>query len=91
MISPTIGRVVWFHADGTSGEQPHVALIAFVQSDTVVNLAVFDADGVPYQRTSVFLWDGDAATPTPRSYAEWMPYQKGQAAKYDALSKSMTL
>jgi hypothetical protein len=55
-----------------------------VWSDTCVNLVVFNANGVPYNRTSVLLVQD--ANPVPGSqYCEWMPYQKGQAAKTEAL------
>ena len=90
MILPTIGRVVWYHPSSTDpgpspGDQPLAALVAHVWSDTCVNLAVFDANGTPYARSSVLLvQDGN---PTPGScYCEWMPYQKGQALKHDALN-----
>jgi hypothetical protein len=83
MISPTIGRVVLFHP-ANPHDQPFPALVAYVHSDRMVNLAVFDSNGNPFGKTSVqLLQDGD---PTPDwCYCEWMPFQKGQAAKYDAL------
>jgi hypothetical protein len=80
MIKPTIGRVVWFWPhDAAFGGQPHVAFIAFVHSDTMVNLAIFDNFGVPYHATSVHLrQERDGAAPD-ESFCEWMPYQIGQA------------
>jgi hypothetical protein len=91
MISPTVGRVVWFtpSADDTivrNGTQPLAAIVTCVWSDTCVNLAVFDANGVATNRTSVLLIQDDAARPGGY-FCEWMPYQKGQAAKTEALEK----
>jgi hypothetical protein len=89
MIKPTIGRVVWYHPTGTTEiDQPHAALIAHVWSDTCVNLAAFDSNGVPYSNTSVFLYQGDGQKPSSQ-YAEWMPYQQGQAAKTEQLEKKL--
>lgn len=85
MIKPTISRVVWFHPSGTSEDkQPLAAIVCYVHSDECVNLAIFDENGVASSATSRFLWQGDGERPTG-DYAEWMPYQKGQAAKTEAL------
>lgn len=89
MITPTVGRVVWFHplkapddlakfAQAHDG-RPMAAIIANVWSDTCVNLAVIDPNGVMHQRTSVFLYQGDGDKPSC-GYAEWMPYQKAVAS-----------
>lgn len=90
MIKPTVGRVVWYWPApsdsivGNDGSQPLAALVAHVWSDTCVNLAVFDANGSPTNRTSVLLVQ--EGNPRPDSgFCEWMPYQKGQAAKTEAL------
>lgn len=95
MIKPTIGRVVWVHrSTSIDKKQPEAALVAYVHSDICINIAGFDANGVPFALTSVHLQqDGE---PQPEwtkpnesghhgTYAEWMPYQKGQAAKTEAL------
>lgn len=94
MIKPTVGRVVWYwpspkeHIVGNDGGQPLAALVAHVWSDTCVNLAVFDANGCGHSRTSVLLHqDGN---PRPGAgFCEWMPYQKGQAAKTEALEAAL--
>jgi hypothetical protein len=94
VIKPTVGRVVWYrpfeHDDmaGVSGDQPLAAIVAHVWSDSCVNLAVFDANGVAHSRTSVLLvQDGE---PKPAAgFCEWMPYQKGQAAKTEAVEKQL--
>jgi hypothetical protein len=90
MIQPTVGRVVWYHPsksdpgfDGT--QNPLAAIVAHVWTDSCVNLAIFDRNGCTFNRTSVFLYQGDTDRPSDQ-YAEWMPYQKGQAAKTEALA-----
>lgn len=93
MIKPTVGRVVHFRPcviEGLSndGSQPLAAIIAYVWNDRLVNLTVLDQHGSGYARTSVqLLQDGD--TPNGGSYAEWMPYQVGQAAKTEALQAQL--
>ena len=91
MIKPTIGRVVWFHPAGsTAQEQPNAAIIAYVWNEFMVNLAVFDANGVATSCTSVALYQGGETEERPTSYyCEWMPYQQGQAAKTEALEKQL--
>lgn len=91
MIVPTVGRIVWYHpllrgmGVGDPGPdprgQPLAAIVTHVWSDTCVNLTVHDVNGNTYGRTSVLLvQDG----PVPdQNYAEWMPFQRGQAKKYD--------
>lgn len=82
MISPTIGRVVWYwQHSGREASQPLAALIAWVHSDVYVNLAIFDANGKAANRTSVRLYQGEGLPPLGE-YCEWMPYQIGQAAKH---------
>ena len=90
MISPTVGRVVWFHPGSGDRimrypDQPLAAHIAHVWSDTNVNLMVIDADGACCSRTSIFLMqDGGRPVSSGEAYCEWMPYQKGQAARTEA-------
>lgn len=88
MITPTIGRVVWYRPASHDGDQPLCALVTYVHSDTMVNLAVFDPNGNPFAATSVPLRQDDDPAPAG-SYAEWMPYQKGQAAKAEALEQKL--
>lgn len=92
MIKPTIGRVVLYHPalipDSGSNEQTFAAIVCHVWSDTCVNLAVFDSNGVASNQTSVFLYQGDSDRPGSQ-YAEWMPYQTGQATKTEALEKQL--
>lgn len=95
IIKPTVGRKVWYRhpngmililPDGTqfspvqNGDQPLDATVIYVWGDRMVNLDVTDHAGNRFIATSVtLLQDGDACF--PGAYAEWMPYQKGQAAK----------
>mgnify|MGYP000190283694 FL=1 len=82
MISPTIGRVVWFYPRGHQpNQQPLAAMVAHVWSDTCVNLVIFDANGRPMADppTSVLLVQPESEVPTGDHYCTWMPYQIGQA------------
>jgi hypothetical protein len=93
MIKPTNGRIVWFHPQGhfqqQDPEQPLAAIITHVWSDNVVNLCVFSSNGIPYNMTSVALKQSDTDDFAGRMYCEWMPYQKGQAAKTEELQNQL--
>lgn len=99
MILPTNGRVVWFHPgrffQGRQYEkaQPLAATIVHVFGPRSVNLVVFDSDGFPCSAKGVpLLQDDDAEPADPEApFAEWMPYQKGQAAKAEALERERKL
>jgi hypothetical protein len=86
MIKPTIGRVVWFTPPsnsaeaGFAGHGGHMAaIVAYVWSDTCVNLHVIDHNGNGHSRTSVPLVQEGEPKPELGYYCEWMPYQIGQA------------
>lgn len=83
VITPTVGRVVWFYPGNCRpGDQPWAALVAYVHGVRCVNLAVFDPNGCSFGQGDVVLLqegDGDPETGTP--HARWMPYQLGQAKK----------
>ncbi len=51
----------------------------------MVNLAVFDANGFARGETSVLLVQDGYGNPGGGAWCTWMPYQKGQAAKTEAL------
>lgn len=87
IIPPTVGRVVWVrHAEHPSDEQPEAAIVAYVHGDRCINVAGFDHNGAPFSKTSVTLCQEGDPRPTGSIYAEWMPYQLGQAKKHaDAL------
>jgi hypothetical protein len=53
-----------------------------------VNLVAFDHYGCGGSRLEVELCQGDTA-PIEREYCEWMPYQKGQAVKTEALESQL--
>lgn len=93
MIIPTIGRVVLVRKNGNTG-YPEIyeasngdalpALVARVWNDRLLNVGGFDANGTPFALTSlVLVQDGDEIPQQGVSYAEWMPYQKAQAAKQE--------
>lgn len=93
-IPATVGRIVWFftttdlgwgeHIEG-SPEKPRAAIVANADHPDVLNLCVYDFNGVPRPMTSVRLvQDGDKPADTEVYWCEWMPYQKGQAAKAEA-------
>lgn len=100
MINPTVGRVVLlftrepkydFGYSFTPGK-PHTALITAVHSNTLINVIAFDANGKSFPFTSIELKQDDNQPIGGVFHCEWMPYQKGQAAKTEALEKqSMTL
>ena len=89
-ITPTVGRIVWWwqgeaptDAGNLGDKQPAAAVVTSVHSNAMVNLTVFNSNGVPRAATSVVLWQDGQPRPIA-SFAEWMPYQKGQAAKTEA-------
>lgn len=90
MISPTVGRVVWYYPAGKPHtDQPYAATVAFVHDDNCINVGGFDMNGHPFADEKVLLVQGEDSygNPSGGSWACWMPYQKGQAAKTDALEK----
>lgn len=90
MIKPTVGRVVWFYkyVEGQGFKGPLAGHVAYVHSDMCVNLMVIDENGNPRSETSVPLEqeENDAHI---GSYCTWMPFQKGQAMKNEALEKQL--
>lgn len=90
VISPTIGRKVWFWPNGATqlngaefdkygNDKPLDATVAYVWSDRMVNLQVIDHSGISHPVTSVVMRQpGDDDTPDGM-YCEWMPFQVGQA------------
>lgn len=93
LITPTVGRIVWYRAKLLDHCHPkespeQAAIILRVFNDRRVNLIVFGHDGAIMPMTDVPLVQQDDEAPFDRSYCEWMPYQKGQAARTEAAEKS---
>jgi hypothetical protein len=88
VITPTIGRVVWYYHGHHTQDQAYAALVTYVHSDTLINCVAFNPNGEPLSCTSVPLIQDNSERPVGH-YAEWMPYQKGQAAKTEALEKQV--
>jgi hypothetical protein len=94
MIKPTIGRVVLFTPAKNDTAISHYgqeipALVCHVWGDRCINIGGFDSNGKSFGRTSVPLLQDDDAVPEHGFYCEWMPYQKGQAAKTEELEKKL--
>lgn len=87
MITPTNGRIVWFSPANYTGD-PLAAIVCHVHSDRMVNLLVIDSGGQTVAVTSVPLLQDDDRPPAGQRYCQWMPYQKGQAAKTEELQKA---
>lgn len=94
MITPTVGRKVWYHParyDMWWPEwytQPWDATVIWVHSDTRVNVFVINPGGGTFVVTGCQLLQGEEEC--DEEYCEWMPFQRGQAAKTEALEKQLT-
>jgi hypothetical protein len=57
MIKPTVGLAVWYYPHGRicDDDLPRAATIAYVHSDTSVNIGYLDRDGDHYSASSVRL------------------------------------
>jgi hypothetical protein len=89
MIDPTVARLVLFHPAPDAelprnGGEPLAGIVVGVNGSRSINVAVFDVRGGHHAFTSVPLLQDDDAAPSDSHYAEWMPYQKGQAANAEA-------
>lgn len=100
VIVPTVGRIVWFWPSWDyaaqigmkviEADQPMAASVAYVWTDRLVNLDVIDHIGKHHGISSVQLMQPGDADPVPgNNWCEWMPYQKGQAAKYEAQERML--
>jgi hypothetical protein len=99
MIVPTIGRQVWYYpsdADNkafrTDPAQPCAATVIKIPiagDNRKVDLSIITHDGThAYRQQVLLLQDGDTV-PQGLEHATWMPYQKGQAAKTEAVEALM--
>lgn len=90
MIEPGIGRIVHFYPAGHApGALPHAAMVVGISSERVINLAIWDHEGHHYHGTDVQLLQDDDVPTEGHCHAEWMPFQKGQAAKTEALQAQL--
>ena len=88
MIKPTTGRSILFRPLDEDEGTEHAAIIAFVHDDNHVNLAIFDSNGLPYNRQNVYL-NQESDDTVFRGQAFWMPYQHGQAAKTESVVEAL--
>lgn len=94
IIKPTAGRIVLYkpsraeHISAPDAGGFLAAIIAYVHSDSMVNLSVISANGVPTPRTNVLLIQEGQAVPEGSGYCCWMPYQIAQAARAEAAEKA---
>lgn len=85
-MKPTIGRKVWFFEAAGTPEQD--ATVIDVHGERMVSLYVVNRGGTASSRRSVTLvQEGDEVPTGP--HCTWMPYQKGQAAKTEALEAKL--
>lgn len=93
VIKPTVGRVVHFWPGGVKPTQPPLpAIVTAAWSDTCVNLAVFERNGVPMSHppTSVRLLQPGESPPEYGPVCAWMPFQVGQSQAVKEAQKKVT-
>ncbi len=80
VIKPEPGRHVHYIPAGVDDfdmavtpDQPLAAIVTAVHSNRLVNLAVFDANGKHFSRTSIALQQPGDDAPSER-HCRWMPY-----------------
>lgn len=85
MLSPFVGAILHYRATASDalGNPPHndshmeprqplAALVVYVWNERLVNLTVFDANGVGWPRPNVvFVPAGDDHVPSDAPYCEW--------------------
>ena len=84
MIQPTVGRIVWLSfcpAHHLHTDQPVAAMVTSVIHDRAVDVIAFPSGhtGIPFQGVTL-LQDDDEPPAGEDLCAQWMPYQKTQAA-----------
>lgn len=81
MISPTIGRILWYNPLDSEKLFPHdqhyPAIVCHVWSDYEVSVFIINESGQPFSRKVALAQDREATL----GECEWMPYQIGQAQK----------
>jgi hypothetical protein len=84
MMTPTVGRVVYYNLGTTENPKLLASIIAYVWSETVVNLMVIDENGIPKSMTSI----NRASVGDSAGKWDWMPYQKQKASDGNNNSES---
>lgn len=81
LIKPTVGRAIHYYPSGNTPEthQPHSAQIAYVWTNTCVNIGYLDQNGVHKSATSVLLYQEEDMPKPTTNYCCWMPYQTAVA------------
>lgn len=82
---PTVGRIVLFHNWGILDPLPAIVVVAEENRYTIPFLHVFMHDGA--QAVDNVAHKDEAVDGEP--YWDWMPFQKGQAAKTEQLEKEL--
>ena len=72
MITPTVGRIVWFY--DYHGQREHAAIVTRVFNDHEVNVTVFDNGLVRYCNKCPLVQPGEDL-PATAPHCTWMPYQ----------------
>lgn len=84
-MEPTVGRVVYYKSrgskDGAYESVDRAAVVTIVNSPTNVGLCVLNPEGLYFQ--PAVEQGSDAGN------WDWMPFQKGQAAKTEELQKKL--
>lgn len=87
MITPTVGRVVWFYPHGSDvNASPLAAIVTAVWTPTRVNLCVLSQEGVPYPTPPnhvLFVQEENQRPESGRCFATW---PKREDAEVSALS-----
>ena len=89
---PTVGRIVHVFGlvdFGIQKSTPRAAIVAFVDpiDDLVINVGVWNTDGSTGPVTG--LKHASLPRHPQELYWDWMDYQKGQAAKTEALERDL--
>jgi hypothetical protein len=90
-MTPTIGSMVWYRPSQSpkTPETRCAAIICYVHSDTVVNLAVFTQNGVLVpMRDITLVQPGEPCAP---GECEWMPYQIKQKERNEVAEAALGL
>jgi hypothetical protein len=88
MIEPTVGRIVHYRPP-YAHDAPLAAIVAGVHTPRSVNLLVVHDDGSTFPALEVVLLQDDDSVPEGEPYAEWMPFQKGQAPASSAVEERL--